>query len=283
MSIRSSVLPPLPWDTARAAEAAFGRGNFYLTIGDQFEQLLSDIDFASLGPDGQQSPSTLADLALVTIFQFLEDLPDRRAAEAIRTRTDWKYALHLPLAYPGLEHSVLCRFRQRILNDRSAREAFQHVFNRLLQTGLLRDADVQRSEGNEVLPTVCAISRLERLVEDMHAVLEALAAIEPRWLLTNTLPHWYERYNQIFATHVLPKSNDEQVTLVQAIGKDALFLLDAIATSSGELAQLPEVETLRQEWHQQFSQKSPEIDWRSPVCVSCTRFVRPSNALPLRL
>jgi hypothetical protein len=35
--------------------------------------------------------------ALVTVMQFAEGLSDRQAAEAVRVRIDWKYALGLKL------------------------------------------------------------------------------------------------------------------------------------------------------------------------------------------
>jgi transposase len=46
-------------------------------------------------------------LAFVTVFQFMEKLPDRQAAEAVRIRLDWKYALRLPLTYAGFDY---CHF-----------------------------------------------------------------------------------------------------------------------------------------------------------------------------
>lgn len=39
-------------------------------------------------------------LALVTVFQFIENLTDRQAADAVRSRLDWKYA-----APPGIDRS----------------------------------------------------------------------------------------------------------------------------------------------------------------------------------
>jgi transposase len=44
---------------------------------------------------------------LVTVLQFLEDLSDRPAAEAVRARIDWKYALGLELTDPGFPFSPL--------------------------------------------------------------------------------------------------------------------------------------------------------------------------------
>jgi hypothetical protein len=42
-------------------------------------------------------------LALVCVFQFIEGLSDRQAAEAVRSRIDWKYALGQDLADPGFD------------------------------------------------------------------------------------------------------------------------------------------------------------------------------------
>jgi hypothetical protein len=44
-----------------------------------------------LPKDNQLSPAF--SLALVSIMQFAEGLSDRQAAEAVRIRIDWKYAL----------------------------------------------------------------------------------------------------------------------------------------------------------------------------------------------
>lgn len=41
-------------------------------------------------------------LALVTILQFAEDLSDRKAADAVRARLDWKYLLRLDLGDAGV-------------------------------------------------------------------------------------------------------------------------------------------------------------------------------------
>ena len=55
-------------------------------------------------------------LALVSVMQFAEDLSDWQAAEAVKTRIDWKYVLGLEIADPGFDFSVLSEFRTRLLN-----------------------------------------------------------------------------------------------------------------------------------------------------------------------
>ena len=102
----------MPEATARVAKAAFKRkGNLYLTIGDQLGTLFDEVDFGCLyAADGKPALSPNL-LALVTIFQFMENLPDREAADAVRSRMDWKYALHLALDDMGFDASVLSEFR----------------------------------------------------------------------------------------------------------------------------------------------------------------------------
>ena len=47
-----------------------------------------------------------AQLAMVTVLQFTEDLTDRQAADAVRGRLDWKYCLGLELDDEGFDFSA---------------------------------------------------------------------------------------------------------------------------------------------------------------------------------
>jgi transposase len=268
MPTQVSLFPPVLGDPIRAAEAVSGKG-IYVTIGDQIEQLLADVELARLDPAGVQSSSTLAVLALVTVFQFAEGLPDRQAAEATRTRPHWKYALHLTRTYPGLDHRLLCKFRQTLLCDRVAQQVLQHVLDRLAGTDLLSGADRRSITVGEVLAAVCRVSRLEQLIETMHMVLEAVAAVEPESLRTITLPHWYERYSQMQVARDLPRSKEDQISWARAIGADAAYLLEAIAGTGNKLISLPEARSLQQVWACQFESAESPPHWHTPVCAAC--------------
>jgi hypothetical protein len=64
-------------------------------VRDRLDQWLADEEFATVfGVRGRPgwSPSRLA---LVTVLQRVEKLTDRQAAEAVRTRIDWRYLLGL--------------------------------------------------------------------------------------------------------------------------------------------------------------------------------------------
>ena len=115
--------------TARVAQAAFRKGNPYLTLRDELGAIFADADFADLYPERGQPGLAPWRLALVTLMQFREGLCDRQAAEAVRGRIDWKYLLGLELTDPGFDASVLCEFRARLV----AGGAEERLLDRLLE------------------------------------------------------------------------------------------------------------------------------------------------------
>src|SRR5215211_4211981 len=103
---------------------------------DELESLVEDRDLAHLFPKRGQPAERPWRLALVTIFQFAEDLSDRQAADAVRARIDWKYALALPLNDPGFDHTVLSEFRARIRAGGADQVLLDVLLDRFRQQGL---------------------------------------------------------------------------------------------------------------------------------------------------
>src|SRR5919106_4718278 len=127
MSLKSNPIEPVPEETARIARAAFRKGNPLLKLRDELGPVFADTDFAGLFPRLGQPGLPPWRLALVTVLQFRENLPDRQAAEAVRARIDWKYLLGLELTDPGFDHSVLCEFRSRLLTGGAEERVFDAV------------------------------------------------------------------------------------------------------------------------------------------------------------
>ena len=96
----------IPSETERVARAAFPTGSPIMRIRDELGMLFADTDFTSLFPQVGQLAISPSRLMLVTLFQFLEGLGDRQAADAVRCCIDWKYALALELTDPGFHFSV---------------------------------------------------------------------------------------------------------------------------------------------------------------------------------
>ncbi len=106
MSLKLQPISPVPEETVRVARAAFPKGNLYLTLRDEIGTLYSDSDFAAFYPTHGQPTITPWRLALICVLQFIEDLSDRQAAEAVRSRIDWKYVLSVKLYNT---HSTSCQ------------------------------------------------------------------------------------------------------------------------------------------------------------------------------
>ena len=90
-------------------------GNPYLILRDQLGTFYEDQRFTGLFSTRGQPAKSPWRLALVTVLQYAEGLADRQAADAVRSRIDWKYLLGLELDDPGIDFSVLCEFRSRLM------------------------------------------------------------------------------------------------------------------------------------------------------------------------
>jgi transposase len=236
----------LPADTSRATKSIFHIENLYLSIGDGLSPLFDDINWAHLDPFGEKPASRLFLFAMVTAFQFAEDLSDRSAANAVRERTDWKYALHLPLDYPGLDPADLAEFRCRLRDNADGRQVFQRVLARLAQIGLFGRGDKGTSPAADVLAVIECLNRVEEMAEAMRLALENLAATHPEWLQVNSLPHWVERYGSRVKNLRRPVFQEDQRDLLDAFQTDITYLLGAVARSDlTGLARMPEIRTLQ--------------------------------------
>lgn len=108
-------VPEIPAEIARIAQAASPKGCLEIKLRDELGVMYTDEQFSDLFPERGQPAESPARLALVTVLQFVEGLPDRQAADAVRGRIDWKYALGLELSDPGFDYLVLSEFRSRLL------------------------------------------------------------------------------------------------------------------------------------------------------------------------
>jgi len=122
MSLKAQAICPVPGETARVARAAYPKGNLCMQMRDVLGTIYTDTDFAELFPKEGQPAEAPWRLALVTVLQFVENLSDQQAADAVRGRIDWKYLLNLDLTNAGLDASVLSEFRAR-LRGQHARSA----------------------------------------------------------------------------------------------------------------------------------------------------------------
>jgi transposase len=245
MSLKPSVIEPVPEQTARVARAAFPKGNLYISIRDELGTLFEDADFTTLYPKRGQPAFAPWRLALITIMQFLENLSDRQASDAVRSRIDWKYALSLELTDAGFDHSVLSNFRERLTVGGQSALLLDRVIELLKEKNLLKVRGKQRTDSTHVLAAIRVMNRLELVTETMRAALNQLASVSPIWLSRAAPPEWFARYSARIEDTRLPRGEQAREEFARQVGRDGFDLLELLLKQHPQLLKLEAIETLQ--------------------------------------
>jgi transposase len=268
MSMQPQPWPEVPAQTARVAKQAFRRGALAIRARDELGAWYADGAFAgAYGVRGAPGISP-AQLAMVTVLQFTENLADRQAADAVRGRLDWKYCLGLALEDEGFDFSVLSEFRSRLVAGSLECRLLELLLERLKEAGLVAAGGVARTDSTHVLGRIRELNRLELAGETVRAALEALAAAAPGWLAGVIDASWQQVYGQRIDGMRLPASEAKRKELGAQYGRDGYRLLDAVraAGAPGWLGELPAVQVLRRIWVQQYyrviDEHGEKVIWR---------------------
>jgi transposase len=254
MSLKPQEDFSVPDETRRVALAAFPNGCVCLRIADALGCVYRDKQFAALFPRRGQPAQAPGRLALAIVLQFTEGFSDRHAADAVRGRIDWKYALGLELADPGFDHTVLSEFRSRLIEGKLELILLDVFLERVQELGLLKQRGKQRTDSTHVLAAVRTMNRLERIGETLRAALNSLAVAAPEWLTTIADSGWFKRYGSRIENFNLPKTEVARVQLAAVMGADGKRLLQAIDgfADRDRLMALPEVSMLKRVWEEQL-------------------------------
>ena len=144
MSLQPQAIPPIPEETARVAHAVLPKGNAFIHMRDECGTFFRDEDFLDLFSEKGQPAESAWRLALVMVMHYAEGLTDRQAADAVRTRIDWKYALSLEITDPGFDFSVLSEFRSRLTSKSGGAPPF--CYHALSVSGTRMDKRARKTE-----------------------------------------------------------------------------------------------------------------------------------------
>jgi transposase len=255
MSLKPHPLGPIPEETRKLGEQLLAEDDVMRMIGDKFAEIVKDQDFATMYSHTGQPALSPARLALVSVLQAVEHISDRQALRMLRTRIDWKYALHLPLDYAGFDASVLSEFRDRLVANQAERKIFDALLERMKTEGMLKGRGMQRTDSLLIMGAVRELNRLELVMETVRLALTAIAKQDAQWVRENVPAQWLEKYGQWTQAERLvrekgTKAKRETEKLLIEAGKDGYLLLEKIAGS--EFMELEQVKTLAQVWSQQY-------------------------------
>jgi transposase len=264
MSLHSHAIYPVPEATQRIARAAFPHGNIYMQVADRLGNIYHDAQFIALFPTRGQPAEAPARLALATVLQFAEGLSDRQAADAVRSRIDWKYILGLELTDPGFHHTVLSEFRTRLVTGEAEQLLLDTLLTLARTQGLLKARGCQRTDSTHVLAAIRVLNRLERVGETLRSALNSLAIVVPVWLQALAPLEWYDRYSRRVENYHLPKTEEARKALAAVVGADGQMLLRAIAAAADQpwLQEVPAVKTLQRVWAEQYIEVNGRLSWR---------------------
>lgn len=240
----------IPADTAKLGQELMAADNLYRQLGDKLANLIKDEDFAWMySPLGGPGISPVI-LALVTVLQVMEKLPDRLAADMVRVRIDWKYALHLPLSWGGFCWTNLSHFRQRLIEHEAEYLVFDKLVQELVELGFIQRGGKQRTDSMSILGLVAQLSRLELVLETLRVVLAQIKQVDGGWLEKNVPISYLERYQTRKQSYKMT-GEEIKVELEQA-GAEGLWLLQQVGRGSAVIQGLAKVKEMAEIWGQQF-------------------------------
>ena len=262
MGLGWTEMNEVPEETARVARAAFRKGNVYMRMRDELGVIFSSADWKDLYKGGGRPAIAPGMLALVTVMQYSEGMSDRQAADAVRGRIDWKYALGLSLTDEGFDHTALTEFRSRVIAQEAEGRLLTLMLDRLKEMGLLEGKRMQRTDSTQILAAIRDVNRLELVAATMQHTLGVLLTASPVWTEDRMEPHWVQRYATRMEDYRLPKKAAEREALAVEIGQDGLRLLELIWTDEQAPSGIAAVDTLRRIWEQQFRLHGDRLRWR---------------------
>jgi transposase len=249
MSMQPESWPEPADDVAEAVRAIYAgrRAPLAVVVRDELGEVFADAEFAEAFAVRGQPGWSPGRLAMITVLQAVEHFTDAQAAEAVRTRLDWKYLLGLPLADRGLDDSVLSEFRSRLAEHGLQSRVMDLLVAALVERGMLKSGGKQRTDSTHVVAAVRQLNQIELVGETVRACVEALAVAEPAWVQAVLDASWQRRYGARVDSWRMPASKAKRVALGNDFVRDGAALLRAVWHPSAPawLRSLPAVGVLQ--------------------------------------
>lgn len=184
----------------------------------------------------------------LTLLQFMHKLPDRGAMEALKYHMGWKLALNQPLEMAAPDASLLCLFRQRLLENEQSGLLFDTILKALIEAGLVSRRGKRRLDSTAVVGLVAVLSEAEKLQQTLRLALEYLQEH------LGALPAWceplLERYVQSRPEWRMDKEAAERYC--RRAGADLLALRSWLYKEHADLREARPLQLLERVYQESF-------------------------------
>ena len=196
----------------------------------------------------------------VSLLQFMEKMPDRKALELVKMHMGWKYALDMEIDDKGFHPTTLVKFRQRLVEAGAERIGFDAIFDALAQAGLVKKGGRQRLDSTHVLGCVAKMSRLECMRETVRLFIQQVDT----WGLAESLEN-YRQYRERYceselAWHRLSKQS--VASKAERAGRDALALLEWLGQQPAKIRDHAKALLLKRVFEEQYKVSGEELTVR---------------------
>ena len=179
MVLHPQSIKAIPILTREVARQAFPKGNLYMSLRDELGTFYLDSDLTELYATEGQPALHPGRLALICVMQYMGNLSDREATEAVAARIDWKYALGLELTDPSFDSSVLSLFRSRLLKGGKEKLLLDRLLERCQDLKLIKAKGKARTDSTHILATIRNLNRLECVGETRLSCFKCFSCSSP--------------------------------------------------------------------------------------------------------
>lgn len=257
--------PGVPQSTQLAARGLLKKKkkrNLYVSLHDELDAIFSDEDFAELFSHKGQPALAPWRIVLLLIVQYLEDLSDRAMMEQLEARIDLKYLLELEIDADAPAHSVLCKFRERLVAGDMVDRLLERLLEHLAAKGVKKDHRRLRTDATAIHSAARQLNRLELCHEALHQALLAIVDADEEaetWLRERMPVAWLERYAYSLGSFEGWHSDDDAATQLQQIAEDGMQLLTWLNEANAPKLQAKYLMAMRLVWIQQFALQDEQV------------------------
>jgi hypothetical protein len=265
-------IPETPKEIFWLAVNNFDSNNFYMRLGSGLEEIISGINLEMLQLNSQPRILSMV-LALITFFQYYERLTDRTALESIHYRTEWKFALHLPVKDFEMRETILCEYRRFLLKDDNRLKVYSTLIRQLTDLLPKKENRYQHVSAKQLIQEVCEYNQKYTAVSLINTALTILKINHPKWLKQHDKPRLYARYLPTTSQFDLLIPHDVSQFQLNDVLDDIDFLIQEVNRSgSEEVSNLIEINTLSQ-----FASQIRRIKAGKHTASDCDKFIAMLN------